>query len=342
MELAAPPRGPLGRQQRQHEQQRHQRDLRGAGQIGALQPGRIDADRQGRDAQVLHGTEIVEALHQRQRDAGRQRRPRQGQRHRPEGARRGAPERARHLQHADRLLHEARARGEIDVGVEHRRQRQHGAGERAHLGEPVVLHGVPAEQCAQRPLHRAGEVEQLHVAVGDDVGRHGERQHEQAVEQAAAGEAVHGDEPCRARADEQREDADAGEQQQGVGDRGRQDGARQVRPHALARGEREDNDRPERQRHEGGKQRGKADPGRRHGLPPPPAGEAGTEDLCPIALWWEIVHSNSDMAYRPLRIIDGSALQVRPSFPTLCGRRSPTCSLLRGSRQAGCGGRGGV
>ena len=87
---------------------------------------------------------------------------------------------------------------------------------------------------AQRALHGPGEVEQLHVAVGDDVGRHRQRQHQQAVEQAAAGKAIHGDEPGRARAEQQRERADAREQQRRVGQRARQHGAHQVRPHALA------------------------------------------------------------------------------------------------------------
>ena len=203
VELAFSPRRPLGHQQRRHEQQRHQRDLRRSGQARALQPRHVDAHRQRRDAEVLHGAEIVEALHQCQRHARGERRPCQRQRHRPEGAGGRPPQCARHFQHADRLLHEARPCREINVRVEHHRQDQDGAGQRAHLGEPVVLDRVPAEQAPQRALHGAREIEQLDVGVGDDVGRHGERQHQQAVQQAAAGEAVHGGEPGRPGADQQ-------------------------------------------------------------------------------------------------------------------------------------------
>ena len=50
----------------------------------------------------------------------------------------------------------------------------------------------------------------------------------------------------------ERQDADAEEQQAGVGERARQHGAHQVRPHALADVEREHDDGGERQRHDAG------------------------------------------------------------------------------------------
>ena len=55
------------------------------------------------------------------------------------------------------------------------------------VGKPVVVGVLPAEVRPEPRLHRAGIVEQLDVAVGDDVGRHRERQHEQAVDEGAAG-----------------------------------------------------------------------------------------------------------------------------------------------------------
>ena len=271
MELALAARRPLGHQQRQHEQQRHQRDLRRAGQARALQPGDVDAHRQGRDAEVLHGAKIVEALHQRQRHAGGKRRPCQRQRHRPEGPRGGPPQRARHLQHADRLLHEARPRREIDIRIEHGRQHEDGARQRAHLGEPVILDRVPAEQGPQSALHGAGEVEQLHIRVGDDVGRHGQRQHQQAVERPRPGKRymvvsqavpvpnsrVSAPTPASSRPVSM---SAAGQYR-----------AHQVRPHALGWVEREHHDRRQRQRHDAGEHGGEHGPARRHAQPLPPA-----------------------------------------------------------------------
>ena len=73
LRLARPPAA------RQHEQQRHQRDLRGAGQIGQRSARshrcwtvKVETP------EICTAPKSVEALDQRQRDAGRQRRPRQG------------------------------------------------------------------------------------------------------------------------------------------------------------------------------------------------------------------------------------------------------------------------
>ena len=61
MVLAAAARCPLGQHQRQHEQQRHERDLRRAAEARALQPGRVDAHGERLHAEILHGAQIVEA-----------------------------------------------------------------------------------------------------------------------------------------------------------------------------------------------------------------------------------------------------------------------------------------
>ena len=65
-------------------------------------------------------------------------------------------------------------------------------------------------------LHRAERVEEIHIHVGDDIGRERERQRERPGERVAAGEPVGGDEPCRAGADDRGERRDAGEQQHGL------------------------------------------------------------------------------------------------------------------------------
>ena len=50
-------------------------------------------------------------------------------------------------------------------------------------------------------LHRADRMQHVEIGVGDDVGRHRERQEQRPFEDASAGKAEHGDEPGRADAD---------------------------------------------------------------------------------------------------------------------------------------------
>jgi hypothetical protein len=83
--------------------------------------------------------------------------------------------------------------------------------------------------------HRAGIVEQLEIGVGDDVGRDRERKQQQPLQQVTPGEAIHGHEPCRPGADEERQGADAGKQKRGAAKRSRQHVFDQMRPGIAAR-----------------------------------------------------------------------------------------------------------
>ena len=178
----------------------------------AVEPGVVDGDGEGAHAEEFHRADVVQSFHQRERHARGKRGSRQRQRHLEEGCRGAPAERAAHLEHADRLGEKARPRGDVDIRVEHHAHHEDGAAHAPDVGKPVVLGAVPAEQLTQQGLQRAGIVEQLEIAKSDDVGRDGERQEQQPLEQASPREAVHGDEPRRAGADQEGERADAGHQ----------------------------------------------------------------------------------------------------------------------------------
>ncbi len=130
--IARPPARPaLDRQQREHEQQQDDGDLRGRDRIAHAAPHPEDPGRERVDPEIGDGAVVVQRLHQRQRDARHDRRPRQRQRDAAKAAPRRAAEGAAHFQHAHRLLQERGARQQIDVGIEHQHQHQDGAGQRA-------------------------------------------------------------------------------------------------------------------------------------------------------------------------------------------------------------------
>lgn len=143
---------------------------------------------------MLHGAEIVERLHERERDAGGDGRPRQGQRHLAEAAPGRAAEGPADLERADRLLEEGRAGEKVDVRVEHEGEDRGDSADRADLREPVVA-AAPAERGAQGALDRARKIEKARIGVRDDVGRDRERQQKRRLEERAPRKAAHRDEP---------------------------------------------------------------------------------------------------------------------------------------------------
>ena len=74
-----PARPALGGQHQQDEQHQHRGELRRRDRLAEREPGAVDAGREGVDAEILDGAEIVQRLHQRQRHAAGDRRP--GERH---------------------------------------------------------------------------------------------------------------------------------------------------------------------------------------------------------------------------------------------------------------------
>ena len=81
----------LHRDQAGDDRQHEARELGGAGQAAAVEPGREDRHREGADAEIFAGADIVQRFQRDQCDADGQRRPRHRQRDTPEHAQRLAP-----------------------------------------------------------------------------------------------------------------------------------------------------------------------------------------------------------------------------------------------------------
>ena len=107
-----------------HDRQHDQRELRRAGEVRLVDPGRIDRQRQRPHAEEFRGADVVERLHQRQARADRDGGARQRQGDPEEDPALPGAERARGIDQARRLHQEQRPRREIDVGVEHEAEEQ--------------------------------------------------------------------------------------------------------------------------------------------------------------------------------------------------------------------------
>ncbi len=154
-------------------------NLRRAGKASAIEPGREDRQRQRLHAEIFAGADIVERLEQGKRHADRDGGPRQRQVMRRASRHGRAPSMRAGFGKQRTLRLEHRARGEIDVRIEHETENEDRAGKRADVREPVVGRRAPAEHCAQRRLQRAERVENIDVDVGHDIGRDRERQRQQ-------------------------------------------------------------------------------------------------------------------------------------------------------------------
>ena len=166
----------LAEQQGGDEQQHDAGDLGGAGQAIAVEPGIVDGDGQGLNAEELDRPDIVQSFHHRESDARRERRPRQRKRHLPERLGWTSPERPAYLEHTYRLGEEARPRGDVDVRVEDGAHDQDRAAQAPDVGKPIGLGVAPPESGAQARLHDARIIEHLQKSIGDDVGRNRKRQ----------------------------------------------------------------------------------------------------------------------------------------------------------------------
>ena len=198
------------REQRRDRDQHHAGDLRGAGQARAVEPGGEDRERQRAHAEIFAGADVVERFHQGEREADRERRPRQRQRDVARQHETRRAERARDLEQARALRLEHRARGEEHIRVEHEREDEDRAGQRADVRIPGGRARPPAGEREQQVLHRAERIEDVDIDIGDDIGREGERQRERPGEHVAAGKPIGGDEPGGADADQRGQRRDAG------------------------------------------------------------------------------------------------------------------------------------
>ncbi len=281
--IAAPAPGPaLDRDQAEAGGEHHQRQAGGAGQVGAVDPGVVDRDREGAHPQEFRRPDVVEGFEQRQAGAERDGRAGERQGDPQEHGGRPGPEAAPGLDQRRRLHQEQRPGRQVDVGIEHEAEEQDAAGQGAQVRQDQVARAGIAEERPDRALHRTDRVQEVEIGIGRDVGGHGQRQQQRPVEQAPPRELVGRDEPGRPGADHHDDDPDPGEQQGGVVQSRGQDVGEEVRPQparALQRLEPERRDR--RQDQEGGEAGGER-PGREQEPGTPrPAGRDGPRGARP-------------------------------------------------------------
>ena len=213
-------------QQRDGDQQQRPHRQRDA-YAAEPEPAAKDADRQGIDPQVVRGAELAERFHRRQHHAGGQGRPGRGEHRAGERLRAGASQAAGHLQQGRALLGEGRARGEVDVRIEERREHERQPAEAAHPQGRIGA-GRHAQHLPEQQLRRPRVVEDAAVGQRADVGRDGQRQHQEPPERPPPGEIVYGHQPCGGHADQRAERGDQGDQGGGGARVARQHRAQQV------------------------------------------------------------------------------------------------------------------
>ena len=158
-------------------------------------------------------------------------------------------QRPRGLDQRRGTLEKRRAREQVDVRIEHRDEHRRGAAERAHVGKPVVAFR-PAEGPPHCALHGPGIVEPVRVRIRHHVRGHRKRQQQCPFEEARAGKAPVGDEPCGERSAERDAGTDQDDERDGVGDESRQHCCREVPPRSMSRRESEAQHRNHGQRRE--------------------------------------------------------------------------------------------
>ena len=169
----------LEHEQRERDRHQQRRELHRGLAVECVEPDAVDRVGEGPHAEQVHGAEVGERLHQRERHAAEDRRPRQRQAHAQDRPRSRQPEPARRLEQRARLAEERGPRQQVHVRVQHERE-----------------HADRAERRADARQVEAEREEREHVA------RHRERQHERPLDPAPPGELEERDERrerrCRA------------------------------------------------------------------------------------------------------------------------------------------------
>lgn len=254
--------GPFEPQDRDHEQQHARGQLRRGELVAEREPRTKDAGREGRNAEVRHGAEVGQRLHQREHRARQDAGPRERQRHVPQRTPRAMAEQPRSLERARGLLQECGTRGQVHVGVEHQREQHDRAAGRADVRKPVVAR-APAGHVAQPALHGAGELQRIGVRVGDHVGGHRQRQHQRPRHQATPRKAAGRGQPRGGHPEQQHARHHAGQQHERVADVFGQHGIDKMPPGVRGRRQHARHDHADRQhdqrRHQAGdhRQRGR-------------------------------------------------------------------------------------
>ncbi len=108
------------------------------GRLDAIDPGGEDRQGQRLHAEIFAGADVVQGFEQRQRKPDRERGPCERQRHMPRQHHAARAERARHFDQRGALGEEHRARGEIDVRIEHEAHHEDRARQRADRRETSI------------------------------------------------------------------------------------------------------------------------------------------------------------------------------------------------------------
>ena len=230
------------RDQASHDRQHEAGKLRRAGKASAIEPGREHRHRERADAEIFAGADVVQRLQRYQRDPDRERRPRHRQRDAPEGGPAAGAKRLRCLSELRALELEHRARRQIDVRIEHQRDHDDRAGQRAQAGKHAhrVLQRKPDRE---RAMDQAQRLEQVDIDIGGQIGRDRERQRHQPQQYRPAAKFMQRDRPRGAGADRERQGADAEEQERGIEKRQRQHVIDQMLPDIRRRLHRQSDDR---------------------------------------------------------------------------------------------------
>ena len=184
----------LDNKQEEHEPEQHCGELCSGNWVAERKPRAEYAGSESLHAEIGDRAKVRQRFHQRQCRASHDAGARQRQGNLEKRAPRAIAAYACDFEHAVRLLEKGRAGEQIHVRVEHEREHDDRAAERAHVGEPVVARSPP-RQLAQPSLHRPRKLEEVGISVRHDVRRYGQGQQQSPVEDLLAGEAAHHRQP---------------------------------------------------------------------------------------------------------------------------------------------------
>ena len=255
--LVPPPRlHPLKRQQRERQRQHRQRNLRRPFDPPARGPGDIDRHRQRAHAEKLAGPDISQHLHHHQPQPNPDRRRRDRQGHPAQQHAAGRPQAARRLDCLRRLHQQRRPGAQIDIGIQrephHQDRSPHRADIRQH--QPADL-GDPCNG-PQRRLHRPDRVQHVHIGVGDDIGRHRQRQQQRPFQPPPPGKAEPGHQPGGSNPGDRRHHGGTGQQHRGLPQRIRQHIGGNMRPKRAVAAQRQYHQPQHRRQHQQGRHGG--------------------------------------------------------------------------------------
>ncbi len=259
--LVAAPALALDGEQYHDKNQHDHGDLRRTADVSHVQPDVVDAQRERVHREEVHGADVVQRFHERQRGPGGDGWARHGQGYPKEGRPGTTAQRSAGVQQAHGLLEKGSSAQQVNVGIEHHGHHGDGAAEAADLREPVVGGALPTEQMAETDLHRARVLQQIRINIRDHIGRHRHGQQHCPLEKTAPGESAHGHQPGAGNTHGQNAEGDTQHQSQSRQHISGQHRRDQMRPDVFFGKEREPGNAQYGQRDHQGHQQGGCRPG---------------------------------------------------------------------------------